>query len=245
MFKIELSENTNIFKDAFESISAIIDEIIIVIDSDGFRVRALDRSHISFVNLELKPSVFDEFECDTPEKISIDTAEFMKILKRMKNSDVLRLTSDEGNFIIKFIGDVDREFKIRLIDTEYEIPQPPALEPPVRVNVPSGLVKDTLVDMELFGEKLYILVDGDYFKVTSDGEFGEADVRYLHGEEVSESVRACYNIDKLKDMFKASKFSEDVEVALGTDMPLTLKFKLSSGDGEIGFLLAPRLEETE
>lgn len=244
MFEIELSD-TGFFKDAFDSISAIIDEIIIVIDSDGFRVRALDRSHISFVSLDLKPTVFDVFECNTPEKLNIDTDEFMKILKRMKSKDLLKLSCDEGNFIIKLIGDVDREFKIRLIDIEYEIPQPPSLEPPVSVNVPSELVKDTLVDMELFGEKLYLNVDGDYFKVTSDGEFGDADVRYLHGEDVSESVRACYNIDKLKDMFKASKFSEEVEIALGNDMPVILKFKLPTGDGEIGFLLAPRLEQDE
>lgn len=244
MFNIELSD-TELFKTSFEAISSIIDETSIVIDSEGFRVRALDRSHISFVNLMLEPTVFDSFECTEPEKINIDTDEFMKILKRMKRDDLLKLSCEEGNFIIKFIGDVDREFKIRLIDIEYEMPQPPALEPPVAVNVPSDLVKDTLTDMELFSDKLYIQVDGDYFRVISDGEFGEADVRYLHGEEVNESVRACYNIDKLKAMFKASKFSEDVEVSFGNDMPLILKFQLPTGDGEISFLLAPRLEQDE
>lgn len=244
MFKIELSD-TNLFKTSFEAISSIIDETSIIIDSEGFRVRALDRSHISFVNLTLEPTFFDSFECDAPEKINIDTDEFMKILKRMKKDDLLKLSCDEGNLIIQFIGDVDREFKIRLIDIEYEIPTPPSLRTPVSVNIPSELVKDTLTDMELFADKLYILIDGDYFKVISDGEFGEADVRYLHGEEVNESVRACYNIDKLKDMFKASKFSEEVEIDLGNDMPITLKFKSITGDGEISFLLAPRLEETE
>lgn len=244
MFRIELSDH-KLIKEAFEAISKIVDEIIIVVDSEGFRARALDRNHISFVNLDLQPTVFDSFECTVPEKITIDTDEFMQILKRMKNNDVLTLTSDEGNFIINLAGDVDREFKIRLIDVEYEIPQPPHIEPPVTVNVPSGLVKDTLGDMELFGEKLYILVDGDYFKVTSTGEFGDAEVAYLHGDDVNESVRSCYNIDKLKDMFKASKISEEVEIALGNDMPIILKFKLVSGDGEIGFLLAPRLETDE
>lgn len=244
MFKIEL-EDTSLFKTSFEAISSIIDETSLVIDSEGFRVRALDRSHISFVNLMLEPTFFDSFECTTPEKINIDTDEFMKILKRMKKDDLLKLSCDEGNLIIQFIGDVDREFKIRLIDIEYEMPQPPALEPPVTVTIPSELVKDTLNDMELFGDKLYILIDGDYFKVISDGEFGEADVRYLHGEEVSESVKACYNIDKLKDMFRASKFSEDVEISLGNDTPVIIKFKSITGDGEISFLLAPRLEENE
>lgn len=243
-FKIELSD-TKIFKSAFEAISTIVDEIICVIDSEGFRVTALDRSHISFVNLDLKPTVFDEFECPLPEKITIDTSEFMKILKRMKGSDVLRLTMDEGNLIITMIGDADREFKLRLIDTEYDIPQPPALEPPVTLNIPSELLKDCLADALLFGESLYFSVDEDYFKVVTDGEFGSADVKYLHGEEVHEYVKSSFSIAKLQEMFKASKFSELCELSLGNDMPLTLKFKLVSDDGEIGFLLAPRLEETE
>lgn len=243
-FKIELSD-TKIFKSAFEAISTIVDEIICVIDSEGFRVSALDRSHISFVNLDLKPTVFDEFECDMPEKITIDSAEFMKILKRMKGSDILHLSLDEGNFIVKFIGDADRVFKLRLIDSEYDAPEPPALEPPVCVTVPSELVKDCLTDMALFAEKLYFMVDEDYFRVVTEGEFGDAEAKYIHGENVSEFVKACFAIPKLQEMFKASKFSDMCEISLGNDMPLTLKFKLVSDDGEMSFLLAPRLESDE
>ena len=143
MFKIELS-NGSLIKDAFDAISTMVDEVVCVIDNDGFRLTAMDRSHISFVSLDLKPTVFDEFECTVPEKVVLDTDEFMKVLKRMKNSDILRLTNDEGNLIIRYIGDAEREFKIRFIDSEYDIPQPPTLEPPVAVTVPSGLMKDAL-----------------------------------------------------------------------------------------------------
>lgn len=242
MFKISLSD-TNMFKSAFEAISAIVDEIICVIDSEGFRVTAMDRSHIAFVSLDLKPTVFDEFECNAPDKITIDTSEFMRVLKRMKGSDVLTLTNEEGNLIIKFTGDADREFKLRLIDMEYDVPEPPALEPPVSVEVPSGLVKDCLSDMALFDEKLEFIVDEDYFKVVTNGEFGDAEVKYLHGENILEVVRSCYSIPKLQEMFKASKFSDMCEIALGNDMPLVLTFNLLSDDGKIGFLLAPRLEQ--
>ena len=58
MMNIVLSDNS-IFKEAFESISAIIDEIVCIVDSEGFRVTAMDRSHISFVSLDLKPELFD------------------------------------------------------------------------------------------------------------------------------------------------------------------------------------------
>ena len=244
MFRLVLSD-IKMFKTSFEAISTIVDEVVCVIDSEGFRVTAMDRSHIVFCNLDLKPTVFDEFECNVPDKITIDTDEFMKILKRAKNNDILTLSSDDGNVIIQFTGDVEREFKIRLIDIEYESPQPPVLNPPVSVEVPSDLVNECLKDIVLFSEKVYFRIDGDYFKAIADGEFGDAEVKYLHGDEVTESVEACYSVSKLQEMFKASKFSDMVEIALGNDMPLTLKFKLISDDGEMGFLLAPRLEEVE
>ena len=243
-FKLELSDNT-IFKEAFESITAIVDEVICVVDSEGFRINAIDRSHIVFVTLDLQPTVFDEFECMEPERITIDTSEFMKILKRMNKQDTLTLCNDEGNLIIKLTGDVDREFKIRLIDSDYETPQPPTLEPPCRIEVESGLIKDCITDMELFSETLYFQIDEDYLKVATDGEFGDAEVKYLHGADIYEVVESTFSIEKLKQMFKACKFSDNVELALGNDMPLILNFILPGDDGKLGFLLAPRIETDE
>ena len=128
MFKAELS-NPNILKTSFDAISSIVDEVQIQTDSEGFRLDALDRSHITFVHLELKSSLFDEFVCDEPEKINIDTDEFMKVLKRSKSTDRVIMSLDEGNFIITFEGEAKRTFKIRLIDIEYESPTFPTRLP--------------------------------------------------------------------------------------------------------------------
>ena len=74
MFKAELSDSS-ILKTSFDAISSIVDEVQIQTDSEGMRLDALDRSHITFVHLELKSSLFDEYICDVPEKINIDTDE--------------------------------------------------------------------------------------------------------------------------------------------------------------------------
>lgn len=237
--------NTHIFKDAFESISRIVDEIIIEVDSEGFRVNALDRSHITFVGLNLEASVFDEFVCDIPERICLDTIEFMKILKRGKKDDVLQLSIEEGNLVLKFIGESTRKFKIRLIDLDYNVPELPNLNPPCSIQVLSGLMKDCLADMELFGDVLKYTIDEDYFIANSDGEFGDSAFKYLHGEDINESVSSNFSIDKLKDIFSASKFSDICELYLGNNMPIIIIFRLDTGDGELKFLLAPRLTEED
>lgn len=245
MVKIELMDN-KIFKDAFESITKIVDEVVCQVDSEGFHVSAIDRSHICFVKLNLEPSVFDEFECEIPERLCIDTNEFMRILKRIKKNDILKLSVDENNLIITFDGDVNRKFKIKLIDIDYETPEAPDIPLPCGITVDSAMVKDAITDMELFSDKLYFLIDEDNFIINADGEFGDARFKYFHGETgINEVVKSSFSIDKLKDVFTASKFSDIVGINLGTDMPIRINFELVTGDGELNFLIAPRIEAEE
>lgn len=242
MFKVQLSDN-KIFKDIFDTVSSIVDEVILECDEEGMRLRCLDRSHITFVNLDLKSSFFDDYTCTTPEKISIDTDEFNKVLKRVKPKDVLGLTSEEGNFVITFIGDSTRTFRIRLIDLEYETPTPPMLDYNVQVELPTEVFTDALSDIEVFGERITIDVDEDYVSFNSMGEFGDTESKYLHGQSINEHVRSVFSLDKLKDIMKARKVNKIIDLFVGNDTPLTIKFEIGNSDGELGFLLAPRLEE--
>lgn len=238
---IELS-NPGIFKDAFDSISHIVDEVELQFQQEtGMKLCALDKSHITFINLEFKTTLFDEFDCETPEKIIIDTIKFMNILKRMKNNDILKLSLDEGNFIITFEGDARRTYNLRLIDSEYESQQPPSMDFPVTIKVRTSVVKDSIGDMELFSKYCQFDVDEDYFMVSCNGEFGDSTLKYLHGEQVKENVMSRLSLDKVKDIFRASKISEECIIHMGDNMPVGFEFQMVSGDGGMSFLLAPRL----
>jgi len=242
MFKLQLT-NYGIIKSAFESISKIVDEITIICDSEGIRINALDRSHITFILMDLQKTLFDEYQCDTPEKLPIDGTEFLKILKTGKANDTLELTVDEGNLIVTFNGDATRTFKIRLIDMSYDNPQPPLLNYPCNINIPSNLIKDYINDMIIFSDKITFLIDEDYLRIRGEGQLGDGEIKYLHGENINESVKSMFNIPKLQEIFKASKFSKECTLHIGDDMPIKIEFKLATGDGELSYLLAPRLEE--
>lgn len=185
---------------------------------------------------------FDEFVCDEPEKINIDTDELMKVLKRSKSDDRVLMSLDEGNFIITFEGEAKRTFKIRLIDIEYESPTPPQLNHPTNIEVPFSLLKDSIQDMDIFSDKIALKVDNDRFIASAEGEFGDANIEYLHGEKVEEPVKSIFSLEKVREMLKADKFSDFAIISLGNDMPLNLTLKMLSEDGELSFLLAPRIE---
>ena len=233
MFKAELSDSS-ILKTSFDAISSIVDEVQIQTDSEGFRLDALDRSHITFVHLELKSSLFDEFICDEPEKINVDTDELMKVLKRSKANDRVLMSLDEGNLILTFVGEATRTFKIRLIDIEYDSPAPPSLDYPTEFEIPFTLLKDSIQDMDIFSDKITLMVDQENFYA-----------EYLHGEKIDTKAKSIFSLEKIREMLKADKFSEIATISLGNDMPLTLSLKMVSEDGELSFLLAPRIESED
>ncbi|MBE6488711.1 MAG: proliferating cell nuclear antigen (pcna) [Methanosphaera stadtmanae] len=242
MFKLVLSD-PSIFKTSFDAISSIVDEVQIEVDSDGLRLNAIDRSHITYVHLELKESLFDIYECDKPIKLNLDTEELMKVLKRSKNDDVMELTVDAGSLIITFEGAVKKTFKVKLIDLEYDAPTPPQIEYPVVISLPITTLKETIQDIEIVADRVAFKIDEDNLTLTAVGDFADAEVEYLHGEQVSESVRSIFAIENIKEMLKAEKFADRTFISLGNDMPLTLSLKLLNDEGELTFLLAPRIEE--
>ena len=240
--KLELY-NPSIFKEVFDCISHIVDECKLEFSNFGLTINALDKSHITFISLDFKYHLFDTYEVPENETILIDTVEFIKVLKRCKNDDILKLETDESNLILTFEGESTRKYNLRLIDNEYETPKPPSIDYPVSISVPSELIKDTLGDLKLFNENFKISVDEDYLRLYTDGQFGDTEMKYLHGSNINTYVQSGYSIEKFIDIFRASKLSKEVVLNLGNDLPVTISFIIGVGDGRVAFLLAPRLEE--
>ena len=244
MIRFEISNN-KIVKDCLETVCIIIDELCFEADSDGLRLRALDKSHISFIDMEWKSILFDTYQCSEPCSFTVDASELLKIIKRIKPDDVLSLGLDEGNLILKYNGDSTRTFKLRLIDVEYETPVPPTVNYPVHLSIPTDVFNDAITDAELYGEKISLSCDNDYFITSADGEFGVNHNRYLHGENIGDYVKSTYSIPKIKEMLKGKGLSHEVRLGLGDDLPLTLEYHSPTNDYKLGFLLAPRIETDE
>lgn len=242
--RLELS-NPSIFKDAFDCIGTIIDECKLEFDPEGLTINALDKSHITFLSLYFRKTLFDEYECETPESIIIDTNQLMKILKRCKTNDILKLDKNDFRLILTFDGDATRQFHMNIIDSEYEAPSLPRIDYNVNITVPTNLIKESLSDTILFSDNLGFIIDSDYLRIDTDGEFGETHTRYIHGESIPETVESHFSINMLQDIFKASKLSKECTLWLGNNIPIQIEFKLPADDGYLRFLLAPRLNQED
>jgi proliferating cell nuclear antigen len=105
------------------------------------------------------------------------------------------------------------------------------------------LLKNSIKDIALFSDRITLHVDGTRFEAFAEGDFGDSQINYLHGEKIELSVQSTYSLAKVKETLKADKFSDSVILELGTDMPLGLS--LETEGACLRFLIAPRVESEE
>ena len=240
--RFELS-NPSILKTVITSLSMITDECGILFTDDQVNIRALTKDHTTFMTVELKKYLFDEYECMKPEMIIVDVHHLGKIMKRCKNNDLLSCNVSESTLDLTFRGDSTRCFSTRLVDNDYEPPMPPLIDYPCELTLPSSVLNDTLGDLRIFTDVISIAADNDYLLFKGEGQSGDGLIKYLHGENIGDYVTSQYSIEKLVELMKAKDFSETVKIGLGNDLPLRLTFELITGDGRIDYLLAPRIIE--
>lgn len=249
MFKAKLS-NPILLKSAFDSISSIADELLIKIDSEGLRIDTLDKSNTTFVHLNLKASLFDEYVCEDSVTLSIDTIELLRVLKLAKSDDDVILTCDDFNLIVIFEGESSSKFNIKLIDILDEQRPAPELDFLVSLELPTNVFKDMVNKVDKVTNakekiRLELKVDEDYIFASGGSDFADVDIKYLHGEKVSNMVKSVFRIEKINNILRAEKVANYIELKLGNDMPLSINFKFNSNGGELSYLLAPVIERED
>ena len=170
--RFELS-NPSVLKTVIESLSVITDECGITFTDEQVSIRALSKDHTTFMTVDLKKYLFDEYECHDGEIINIDVNQLSKIMKRCKNDDIIKGNVDDSNLHLTFQGDSTRTFSTRLIDNEYESPRPPLIDYPINLNIPTSIFNDTLGDLRIFTDVISISADNDYLLFKGDGQAGD------------------------------------------------------------------------
>lgn len=236
-------DDPKIFKTVFESISRFITEVEMVFTSEGLKVSALDKSHVIFVVLEINAGGFDvyDFNGDGTVKVVLDSEELIKVLKRGKKDDILEIRVLDEKVEVVFEDESLRTFTLRLIDIDYETPEPPELDLPAVIELPVNIFNDFLKDAELFSDKVTITIVQEEFIVGSEGDFGECQNKWLFsGYDGTET--AIFTLDYLKYIMKVAPIFKDMKIKLGTEMPVECHFEDAKNEVKMMYLVAPRIE---
>jgi len=225
----------------------------------GIQVQSMDSSHVALVSLLLRESAFAEFKCDRSTSLGMNVDSLGKIFKMCGPNDSLKLRwqndADTLNFQCESSDD-DRiaDFDLKLMQIESEHMEIPEQHYKVVAKLPSNEFQKICKDLKEFGETMQVNASKEGIKFSVQGEVGSGNVMLKPRESekpddrvsltVHEPVTATFALRYLVNFAKAAPLSGSVELGLGPDAPLLVKYDLEKVEnGYMQYYLAPKIDE--
>jgi len=225
----------------------------------GLQVQSMDSSHVALVSLLLRESAFSDFKCERPTSLGMNVDSLAKILKMCGPNDALKLRWRAGADIVSFqceSGDDDRiaDFDLKLMQIESEHMEIPEQQYKVTARLPSAEFQKICRDLKEFGETMQVKASKEGITFSVHGDMGSGNVMLKPREAdkpedkvsltVHEPVTATFALRYLVNFAKAAPLCGSVELGLGPDAPLLVKYELEKTEnGHMQFYLAPKIEE--
>merc|ERR1711865_451623 len=147
-------------------------------------------------------------------------------------------------------GEDDRiaDFELKLMQIESEHMEIPEQQYKVVAKLPSSEFLKICRDLKEFGETMQIQASKDGIRFSVAGDVGTGNVvlkpREAEKPEDRVAVTATFALRYLVTFAKAAPLSSTVELGLGPDSPLMVKYELENADnGYMQFYLAPKIDE--
>eukprot|EP00811_Abedinium_folium_P000884 NODE_10811_length_1327_cov_13.584167.p1 GENE.NODE_10811_length_1327_cov_13.584167~~NODE_10811_length_1327_cov_13.584167.p1 ORF type:complete len:260 (-),score=73.04 NODE_10811_length_1327_cov_13.584167:450-1229(-) len=225
----------------------------------GLQVQSMDSSHVALVSMLLRESAFADFKCDRATSLGMNVDSLGKIFKMCGPSDSLKLRWENDADTVAFqleSGEEDRvaDFDLKLMQIESEHMEIPEQHYKVIAKLPSAEFQKVCRDLKEFGETMQMSASKDGIKFSVQGDLGAGNIMLKPRESerpeervtlnVHEPVTATFALRYLVIFAKAAPLCGTVELGLGPDAPLSVKYDLEAADnGFVQFYLAPKIDE--
>ncbi len=245
MFKAIVSAET--LKTALDSVSVLVDECKIHLDEDGISIRAVDPANVGMVDLSLDAAAFESYEADGG-LIGVNLSRLEDIAGMAGSGQLVELELDEATRKLHIQID-GLEYTLALIDPDSirQEPDIPNLDLPAEVVIEGKDIDRAVKAADMVSDHIALGVDAgdDQFYVQAAGdtddvhlELDESDLIDLQAGD----AESLFSLDYLKDMNKAIANDAEVTMELGEEFPVKLHFDIAEGNGNVTFMLAPRIQ---
>ena len=238
---IEL-KNAGFLRSSIEAISSFIPEGNFRFNEKGVHFRAIDPSQVVLVDYFIEKSAFDAFDIE-PSFVGVNLSEMNKIISRALPDDRLILGLSESEMKISFKGELERQFKLPLLDISEGELKLPETKYEAQVEINARLLKEALKDASLVSSSVVLKTKGDKFFVESRGSAGVLNISSAQAKGVKvkskEEVVSKYSLTYLQNIVKEANPDSTILLELKTDSPMKASYTI--GKSEIRFYLAHML----
>jgi len=245
MFKAIVSAET--LKTALDSVSVLVDECKIHLNEDGISIRAVDPANVGMVDLSLDAAAFESYEADGG-LIGVNLTRLEDIAGMADSGQLIELELDEETRKLHIQID-GLEYTLALIDPDSirQEPDIPDLDLPAEVVIEGKDIDRAVKAADMVSDHIALGVDAtdDQFYVQAAGDTDDVHLELDENDLIdlqSGDAESLFSLDYLKDMNKAIANDGEVTMELGEEFPVKLHFEIAEGNGNVTFMLAPRIQ---
>lgn len=227
------------FKRCIDALSTFISEGNFRFSKDGVSFKAIDPSQIVLVDFSLPKKVFTKYDVE-PTMVGIDLVEFSKVMSRVQQNDKLSIDLNDSEITLKLEGDMEREFKLPLIDVSEEEVSIPVKKFDSEIKINARVLKEALKDASLFGSSVILRVKEGKFFVEARGAQGTlksiASNPAQVGVEGAAEVVSKYSLNFLSNIVKEASPADRITLKLKSDAPMEVSYPI--GEASLTYHLA-------
>ncbi len=246
MFKAEIKSDT--LKGLVNIVSTLIDEVKLVINFEGISLKAMDSSRVAMVEVNMAPGTFESFSADETE-IGLDLDKVKDVLKLASSGDIISMEQDEdhGKLVFK-VGNITR--RMHLLDTSrMNDPKFPQLDLASRISVPIEELQKGIRASESISDHIALTVSNQGFELSCEGDTDSVSLAVpkdkldsMELPEGDDTYTSMFPLDYFMNLAKAIPSGTSVNIEMDSNFPIKINYVFADGNGEVRYLLAPRIE---
>ena len=236
-----------------EALKDILTDVNLEISSEGLKIISMDGSKSAVIHLKLNANKFEKFHCDNPINAGINMSSLHKIIKSLKNSDIITfyiLSTDTTKLNIEIENKEKKtiiHIVLKLLDIDSDILEIPNIEYDSVITMPSNDFQSYIRELSIITNKIHIQSEDSKIIFTGSGDFAETKITVgeaSNGLIVNKSdKKACglFNIKYLLLFTKSTNLCTTVEIYLKDEFPLILAYNVANL-GKIQYCLVPLID---
>ncbi|MFP4050602.1 MAG: proliferating cell nuclear antigen (pcna) [Thermoplasmata archaeon] len=238
---------SRILKDLVDIVGTIVDEVKINLKEDGLTLKAVDPAHVAMVELNLSSEAFNSFKA-TETEIGLNLNKMDQFLKLAGSNDLVSIQHiEEENRLLLEVDNITQ--KMPLLDTAgMTDPSVPTLDLPINLKIEGKHLLKGVKASQNISDHIAITANPDGFEIFSEED--EDMVRLSLSEDelvelnAKQEVRSLFALDYFSSMIKCVSSDTPLNIELGADYPIKIEFDFADGEGNVRYLLAPRIESS-
>ncbi len=242
--------NAKLLRDMFQAIAILVDEATFNLNPEDIQLRAMDPSRVAMIDFQWPKTIFDEYECDQPQKMCINITELLKLLRRTGKDETveLSLNPETARLQIAITGRYTRTFNMPTLEPQEEEVPTPKITFKVEAKITTDGLRQAIEDAQLVSDHVRIEADTEKLTLQATGDLMGATIELKKGSDAlldlqtQEPAKATFSLSYLAEIIKAaSATSEIATLQFANDMPIRIDFQQPK-EGKLTFYLAPRIE---